>query len=187
MTTQQRLTHTTWPIRRLTPADLPDCLLLAQDRHWPAEKHKWQLLFAVGDVHGIDDPAGGLAAAVVSTRYGPELAAIGMMLVAARHERQGVATRLMRHALANTDAATIWLTATDYGRPLYEKLGFRAIDHCTLYSGHFQPHEPTTPRSRPVAEADLPALAAVDAEVLGTNALPGDRSRLFNPLMVAMG
>ncbi|HYS36719.1 MAG TPA: GNAT family N-acetyltransferase [Pseudonocardiaceae bacterium] len=167
MTTQPQLTHTAWPIRRLTPADLPDCLLLAQDRHWPAEEHKWRLLFAVGDVHGIDDPAGGLAAVVVSTRYDRELATIGMMVVAARHERQGLGKRLMCHALANTDATTIWLTATDYGRPLYEKIGFRAIDHCTTYSGHFRPHEPTALRSRPVTEADLPALSAMDAEVFG--------------------
>lgn len=170
MTTQPQLAHTAWPdrpIRRLTLTDLPDCLLLAQDRQWLAEEHKWRLLFAAGDVYGIDDPAGGLAAAVVRTRYGPELAAIGMMLVAARHERQGLGRRLMRHALANADAATVWLTATDHGRPLYEKLGFRTIDHCTIYSGHFQPPEPIVPRSRQVTEADLPALHAMDADVFG--------------------
>ncbi len=167
MTTHPQPTRTAWPIRRLTPTDLPGCLLLAQDRQWLAEEHKWRLLFAVGDVYGIDDPAGGLAAVVVCIGYGRELAGIGMMLVAARHERQGLGRRLMRHALANTDAATVWLTATAHGRPLYEKVGFRAIDHCTNYSGHFHPGEPTGIRSRLVTEADLPAIQAMDAEVFG--------------------
>jgi GNAT superfamily N-acetyltransferase len=170
MTTQPQLAHTAWPerpIRRLTPVDLPDCLLLAQDRQWPPEEHKWRLLFAVGDVYGIDDPAGGLAAVVVLTRYSRELAGIGMMVVAARHERQGLGHRLMRHALGSADAATVWLTATSLGRPLYEKIGFRAIDQCTIYSGHFQPDQPISTRSRPVTEADLPALHAMDAKVFG--------------------
>jgi GNAT superfamily N-acetyltransferase len=170
MTTQPQLAHTAWPerpIRRLTPLDLPDCLLLAQDRQWPPEEHKWRLLFAVGDVYGIDDPAGGLAAVVVLTRYSRELAGIGMMVVAARHERQGLGQRLMRHALGSAGAATVWLTATSHGRPLYEKISFRAIDQCTIYSGHFQPDQPISTRSRPVTEADLPALHAMDAKVFG--------------------
>jgi GNAT superfamily N-acetyltransferase len=155
------------PIRRLDIADLPDCLRLAENREWQAEEHKWRLLFAAGHVHGIDDPAGGLAGVVVCTRYGRELAGIGMMLVAARCERQGIGAHLMRHALTHADAATVWLTATDLGRPLYEKLGFRAIDQCTQYVGHLQGDTPG--RTRPVTAADLPGILAMDAEVFGAS------------------
>ena len=72
------------PVRQLNAADLPACLDLAADRNWTREKRKWRLLFEVSDIYGLDDPAGGgrLAGAVVLTRYGPDLAAIGMMLVA---------------------------------------------------------------------------------------------------------
>ena len=62
------------------------------------------------------------------TRYGSDLAAIGMMLVADRHGRKGLGGRLLRHALAQAGDAVVYLTATAYGRPLYERLGFRAID-----------------------------------------------------------
>ena len=88
------------PVERLSAADQADCLALADDRGWPPEPDKWQLLFEVGEVFGIRDPAGGLAGAVALTRYGPDLAAIGMMLVAERHGRQGLGRALMTHLLS---------------------------------------------------------------------------------------
>lgn len=124
------------PVRQLSTADLPACLDLAADRNWTREEHKWQLLFEVSDVYGLDDPAGsGLAGSVVLTRYGPDLATIGMMLVAARYGRRGLGWRLMIHALEQAAGAVVCLTATVYGRPLYQKLGFRAIDTSVTHSG----------------------------------------------------
>ena len=81
------------PIRRLTPRDLTACADLSEDRGWPREEHKWGLLLAAGTGYGIDDPDGGLVTACVVTEYGPrerpDLSAIGMVLVAERHARQG--------------------------------------------------------------------------------------------------
>lgn len=155
------------PIRHLNHADLPNCLALAENRGWPAEQHKWRLLFDVGTVYGVDDPSGGLAAVVVCSRYGPELAGIGMMLVADRHERQGLGARLMRHAMASSGVATTWLNATEFGRPLYEKLGFRVVDRGTQYLGYWYGVAPN--ESRPVTDADLPALLAMDLAVFGSD------------------
>ncbi|MEO5727807.1 MAG: GNAT family N-acetyltransferase [Byssovorax sp.] len=157
------------PIRRLSVDDLPSCLRLAEDRSWPREEPKWRLLFEIGEVYGIDDPDGGLAGAVVSTRYGREVAAISMMLVARRHERRGLGSRLMAHALEQSGTAGAWLTATDYGRPMYERLGFRTISQCATYTGQLQPQagDPPRPSSRPMVSADFPAVLALDAEVFG--------------------
>ena len=128
------------PVRQLNAADLPACLDLAADRNWTREKHKWQLLFEVSDVYGLDDPAGGgLAGAVVLTRYGPDLAAIGMMLVAARYGRRGLGSRLMNHALEQAAGAVVYLTATEFGRPLYQRLGFRAVDVSVAHAGLLRP------------------------------------------------
>ncbi|GAA4562407.1 GNAT family N-acetyltransferase [Planotetraspora kaengkrachanensis] len=157
------------PVRRLGFDDLPDCMLLAEDRDWSREERKWRLLFDVGEVYGIDDPAGGLAATVASTRYGTGVAAIGMMLVARRHERRGLGRRLMTHAMKRSGTSCLWLTATEYGRPLYERLGFRAIGHSSAYTGSFRarPSDPARPVSRPMTAADLPAVLALDAEAWG--------------------
>ncbi|MGP4109698.1 GNAT family N-acetyltransferase [Streptomyces sp. 4N509B] len=188
------------PIRRLTPADLAACVDLAADRGWPPEDHKWRLLLTAGQGYGIDappgDPHGGLVAAVVVTPYGglprgaaahgDAISAIGMMLVALRCERRGLGARLLRHALAAVDTPAAFLTATSYGRPLYERLGFVSVGTVTLLRGAFTgPKAPAVPATpgvtdvtdvtgsgstvRPAVAADLPALLAHDLLAFGAD------------------
>jgi hypothetical protein len=73
----------------------------------------------------------------------------------------------MRHVLAAAGGASVWLTATDMGRPLYEKLGFRAISRSTQYFGRFE--APPVRTSRPMSTEDLPALVELDAAVFGAS------------------
>lgn len=173
------------PVRRLGPADLPACVALAGDRGWPPEENKWRLIFAVSEVYGVDDPTSGLAGVVVLTRYGSGLAAIGMMVVASRHGRQGLGRRLMRHALDKAAGAVVYLTATEQGRPLYAQLGFRAIDTSTSYIGTFIVYQsdgavrrPSSASAQPVTTVGLDALAEVDLAVFGA-----DRRRLLAELL----
>ncbi len=148
------------------------CADLSEDRGWPREEHKWGLLLAAGQGYGIDDPAGGLVAACTVTSYGagekPELAAIGMVLVAGRHARKGVGRRLMREVLALLDGMPITLHATPFGQPLYEELGFRTVGRAEMVRGHFSAADPApaVPTRAATAE-DLPALLRLDAEVFG--------------------
>jgi hypothetical protein len=80
-------------ITRLGSGDLDACLELAAGREWRPERRKWALLFEVGEVYGIRDPDGGLAGSVTLTRYGPDLAIVSMMLVAARFGGRGLGRR----------------------------------------------------------------------------------------------
>ena len=165
-----RLAVTDVPIQRLGPADLADCLDLADDRGWLPEPDKWQLLFEVGEVFGIPDPAGGLAGAVALTRYGPDLAAIGMMLVAERHGRQGLGRALMTHVLGQAGDVVTCLFATKFGRPLYERLGFRPVHVSDRYIGPFTPGPAgDAVPVRPATPADLPAIAALDRQAFGAD------------------
>ncbi|MFE9645383.1 GNAT family N-acetyltransferase [Streptomyces sp. NPDC006365] len=162
------------PIRRLTPRDLAACADLSENRGWPREEHKWGLLLAAGRGYGIDDPDGGLISACVVTSYGPQerpgLAAIGMVLVAARHARQGVGRRLMRHVVAALDTTPLTLHATPYGRPLYEELGLKTTGRVEMVRGHFTPGGPEPEATTRAATAeDLPAILRLDQEVFGTD------------------
>ncbi|GAB1820172.1 GNAT family N-acetyltransferase [Herbidospora sp. RD11066] len=154
----------TLSIQRLDLDRLDDCLALAADRSWSPEREKCRLLFDLGEVYGIDAPDGdGLAATVTMVRFGTRVTAISMMLVAARHERQGLGTRLMRHVLdvAGTDTAA--LTATAMGRPLYERLGFRPTGTCDVYVGSTT----VTATGRTERLTDLAAVTKLDEEVYG--------------------
>ncbi|WP_031511073.1 GNAT family N-acetyltransferase [Streptomyces megasporus] len=168
-------------VRRLTLDDLPACLDLAADRGWAREEHKWRLLLTAGQGHGIDDPRGGLIGAFVLTTYGPldgdpggrPSACVSMVLVAARHARRGLGLGLMRHALEEAGDATVFLFATDLGRPLYERLGFTALAPADMFTGRFacscaEDHTAAVP-VRDATAADLPALRALDATVFGAD------------------
>jgi ribosomal protein S18 acetylase RimI-like enzyme len=159
------------PVERLIAADLAGCLALADDRGWPPEPEKWQLLFEVGEVFGIRDPAGGLAAAVALTRYGPGLAAIGMMLVAERHGRRGVGRALLTHVLGQAGDTVTCLFATGFGRPLYERLGFRPAWMSARYIGPLAPGSADGDRVpvRPATAADLDGIAALDRQAFGAD------------------
>ena len=170
------------PIRRLTLRDLTACADLSEDRGWPREEHKWGLLLSAGKGYGIDDPHGGLVTACVVTEYGPysepDLGAIGMVLVAERHSRQGIGRRLMRHVLSAMGTTPLTLHATPYGRPLYEELGFKLTGRTEMLQGRFTPDGPaSTVNTRAATAEDLAAILRLDEEVLGT-----DRTHLITRL-----
>ncbi|MFD4863829.1 GNAT family N-acetyltransferase [Streptomyces sp. NPDC058412] len=168
------------PIRALTVDDLHRCADLSEDRGWLREDHKWGLLLAAGEGYGVDAPDGrGLAAACIVTRYGhtgagPELAAIGMVLVADRHARQGLGRRLMTHVCDDVlKGVPLTLHATPYGRPLYEELGFKTTGRAEMLKGTFRPEGTpgaySTSLVRPATAGDLLGILRLDAEVFGTD------------------
>ncbi|MFD8810417.1 GNAT family N-acetyltransferase [Streptomyces sp. NPDC059627] len=161
-------------IRRLTPRDLSACADLSEDRGWPREEHKWRLLLTAGKGYGVDDPGGGLVAACVVTEYGPgerpHLGAVGMVLVAERHARQGIGRRLMQHIVSAMGTTPLTLYATPYGRPLYEELGFKVTGQSEMLAGPFTPGGPE-PRvaTRAASAEDLGSILRLDEEVFGAD------------------
>lgn len=139
----------------------------------------------------MDAPDGrGLAGAVVLTRWGPDLASVGMMLVATRYGRRGLGRALMEHLLtAAGEDAVVTLFATDMGRPLYEKLGFAPVRRNVSFLGRFRPRpgEPEPGQVSPgqvspgqirmAGRADMPAILAVDRAAFGA-----DRSAIVGRL-----
>ncbi|MBG0833015.1 GNAT family N-acetyltransferase [Planomonospora sp. ID67723] len=159
-------------IRELTVDDLEACLDLADGRNWGREERKWRFLLEGGEGYGITTPAGELAATTVLTRYGLRTAAISMVLVAERYGRQGLGGRLVSHVAERADGATVFLNATAMGRPLYERLGFRATAAVAMHLGVFTGRAAGV--SRPATPGDLKEIADLDAEVMGA-----DRSALL--------
>jgi predicted N-acetyltransferase YhbS len=162
------------PIRRLTLRDLAACADLSEDRGWPREEHKWGFLLTAGKGYGIDDPDGGLVSACVVTEYGPHerpaLGAIGMVLVAERHTRQGVGRRLMRHVVSAMGTTPLTLHATPNGRPLYEELGFKVIGRAEMVCGRFTPGgPPPAVATRAATAEDLSAILRLDEQAFGTD------------------
>ncbi|MEU2572290.1 GNAT family N-acetyltransferase [Streptomyces anulatus] len=174
------------PIRRLDRGDLVPCADLCEDRGWPRDEHRWGLLLSAGTGYGIDAPDGkGLAATCLTMPYGSDLIAVGMLLVAGRYGRRGLARRLMRHVMEAVGGTPLALYATELGQPLYEDLGFSAVGRTERVGGRFgaggpggslsaSPSRPNTTTcssvtTRPAAADDLQALVRLDLPVFGAD------------------
>jgi GNAT superfamily N-acetyltransferase len=175
------------PIRRLLSEDLKHCVALSIDRGWSPEEAKWSLLLEEAEAFGVDAPDGGLAGSVVLARYGTDLASVGMMLVAGRYGRRGLGQALMTHLLAEAGNATVTLFATDAGKPLYAKLGFRTVRRSAAFVGGFRQSAAANGKrggSRPATEADMAGIIEVDKAAFGADRgyllrrLPGFADRL---------
>ncbi|MGW4483628.1 GNAT family N-acetyltransferase [Amycolatopsis sp. NPDC004368] len=152
------------PVRPLGPADLSACLDLGADRDWPREHRKWSILLDVGRGFGIDAPDGGLAATSILVETGP-VASISMVVVAARHERQGLGGRVTSAAVAAAGDATVFLHASDFGLRLYESLGFVADGGCEGHLGTLS--DDGGPVSRAVRPGDLDRVYELDTAAQG--------------------
>jgi GNAT superfamily N-acetyltransferase len=118
----------TGDIELLLEADIPAAYSLSTLAGWNQTEADWRRLLRL-------EPQGcfcirtnsGLAATTTALRYGADLAWIGMVLTHPHRRHEGLATRLVRHALdwlRQHGVATIKLDATDLGAPIYERLGF---------------------------------------------------------------
>jgi hypothetical protein len=112
-----------------------------------------------------------------------------MMLVASRYGGQGLGRTLMEHALgAAGEGAAVSLFATDSGRPLYDKLGFKPVRRSVAFRGQFRLNSEAANRKKSEAagssgdvrvatEADLPEILTLDCATYGA-----DRERILTRL-----
>jgi ribosomal protein S18 acetylase RimI-like enzyme len=113
----------------------------------------------------------GVVATTTTTVYSPRLAWIGMVVVDLSARRQGIARRLVDHALRHLEAGgveTAALDATPQGKQVYDRFGF--VDQYEIHrlQGPAAPVDPgAVAAARPMTEADLPEVVRMDAAGLG--------------------
>lgn len=163
-------------VRLLSTADIPAGMRLKEAAGWNQMEADWRRVLAL-EPEGCFaiECDGEVRATTTAVCFGQELAWVGMVLTDAQYRGRGFARRLMEHALAylrGKRVAWIKLDATDMGRPLYERLGFRdegTIERWIRQAGPLPPH------SGSVERFDFDA--AIDRQAFGA-----DRSRLIQVL-----
>jgi GNAT superfamily N-acetyltransferase len=115
--------------RRMSSADIPAALRLSTEAGWNQTANDWQMLLELApDGCFVIEIDGTLAATTTLLCHGQKLAWIGMVLTTEKYQGRGFARRLITEALAQADRRqieSVKLDATDQGRPIYEKMGFR--------------------------------------------------------------
>ena len=117
-------------VRRLAASDVPAALELSEQAGWNQTADDWRVLIDLAPEGCLAiEVEGELAATTTLLCYGRRLAWIGMVLTKKSYRGRGFARRLLPQALSLADQMaleTVKLDATDQGRPLYEKMGFRS-------------------------------------------------------------
>ena len=110
--------------------------------------------------------------------YGDVLARLGLIVVAPDAQGRGIGRRLVGHLLDDAGPRSVKLLATEAGRPLYEKLGFKHLDASCQHQGTYAASPPPDPQVRAAGPADLPAIRALDAAAMGH-----DRTDILDALL----
>lgn len=156
-------------LRRLWLADAPQAHALSRAVGWSLTLASWERMITWGGRGCFALYRGDrLLATTLATVYGRERAWIGAVITHPDCRRQGLATRLMAAALAYLEERAVphvLLDASEQGRPLYEKLGFRPIYNVEVWSGRASSYLGS--RARPLRRGDLDAVVALDAETFG--------------------
>lgn len=165
---------------RFRTQDVPGFLSLADQEGWVCDEWEFNFLLSAVDAGCFVLRAAGEAVAFVTTCRHERSAWLGNLLVAPFWRSKGAGRRLMAEALSRLDrdgVATVWLTASAYGQPLYEKLGFYAIDEIRRWRGIGRVGGIMTTAQSPLAEVlELDRLGWGDSRellVLATKARGG--------------
>lgn len=158
-------------LRTMTAADIPLGMQLKAEAGWNQTEADWRRFLELAPdgcyVAEVDGTPAGTAAAIALG----EVAWIAMVLVAAPRRGQGIGTELVRRALADLDRrgmASVRLDATALGRPIYEKLGFRAQFEVIRWEGCLAAGADDG-TARPCSDpALLEPIAQLDREVTAT-------------------
>ncbi len=155
-------------IVRLTLSDLPDCLALSTEVGWNQVAADWRIFFDHGLVWGIHGGTSVIACAALLP-YPPGTAWISMVLTTRAARRQGLASRLVAAALAESAKRGLspQLDATPRGERVYTQLGFSSIAgltrwrrrHSTPTGGTLAPHTISAGQFRTACHLDAQALA----------------------------
>jgi GNAT superfamily N-acetyltransferase len=157
-------------LRAMEPRDVDGGLRLCRSAGWNQTAADWRFLlrenpgrFVVAEREGAIVGTGGASV------YGRRLAWVCMILVDPDERGRGIGTRVMQEVLERVaDCEAVGLDATPKGRPVYERLGFRATAALTRWSGVGRASG-AAHRVEPLLAADLAAVAGRDADAFGVS------------------
>lgn len=168
--------------RQIETRDLTTAHQLSQEAKWPHRLEDWQFIheLGVGFVAEKDNEVVGTA---LCWKYAEDHASLGMVIVSPAHQGAGIGKELMNLLFKELGSRIVFLNATQAGKPLYEKLGFKptgSFIHQHQGAAFTTPLIPLEPgqRLRPIGQGDIEALTDLSATANGLH-----RPELFKALL----
>lgn len=160
-------------IRAMTADDVGAAIALARAQGWRDRTRFYEFVMRVPTCQplvGVDGNR--LVATGLGTANG-SVGWLGAIAVEAELRRRGFGRAMTDELTRRLRAAgceTLSLEATEAGRPMYERMGFRLVSSYHQLQADHLPEEPVPPsgaRARRLEPADLPNLLALDRQATG--------------------
>jgi GNAT superfamily N-acetyltransferase len=171
-------------IREMTGADVDSAVELLHTGGWDQRRPFLELMLATSNCHPL---VGTIDGNVVATGQGVangSVGWVGSIFVDARLRRQGLGRAMTEQVCRGLESAgcrTLGLIASDLGRPIYEKMGFRIDAMYQIHAAaplHAAPTPPPGAAFRRMRSADLDRAGALDSLATGE-----DRRALLGALV----
>jgi ribosomal protein S18 acetylase RimI-like enzyme len=160
-------------IRPLRAADVEAAIELARAQGFRDRTRFYEFVMRVPSCQAVVGVVGGrLVATGLATASG-SVGWLGSIAVEAEFRRRGIGravTEELMRLLRLAGCETLSLEATEAGRPMYERMGFRVVSHYHQLQADHLAEEPIPPqgtRARPLEPADLAAVCALDRQATG--------------------
>jgi ribosomal protein S18 acetylase RimI-like enzyme len=160
-------------IRPLQAADVGAAIELARAQGFRDRTRFYEFVMRVPTCQPLVGIAGGrLVATGLATANG-SVGWLGGIAVEAEFRRRGIGgavTEELMRLLMVAGCETLSLEATEAGRPMYERMGFRLVSRYHQLQADRLAEEPAPPRgtrARRLELADLPAVCALDRQATG--------------------
>jgi ribosomal protein S18 acetylase RimI-like enzyme len=155
-------------LRELTAADVDAAVALGTAQGWRDRRLFYEFVLRTRTCQALAGVVDGrLIATGLATANGP-VGWLGAIVVAAEFQRRGIGramTEELCRRLRAAGCATLSLEATEAGRPMYERMGFRLFTHYHQLQADHLPDPPTPPAgalARRLEPADLARVFELD-------------------------
>ncbi|MHC2834167.1 GNAT family N-acetyltransferase [Bacillus sp. F9_6S_D1_P_5] len=161
-------------IERLRKEKIEDIVALSSYIGWDYNREEVETIFNLGIVYGVWNERKKLIASAAIILYGEALASIGMVIVHPDYKGRGIGKVITNSCMNSVSARTpIMLIATDEGKPLYKKIGFRVVSYvskyiCNSYNANHKCAE-AEEYMMGYKEVDLEGIIKIDEGAFGTS------------------
>ena len=155
-------------IRELTGGDVDAVVALARAQGWRDRRLFYEFVLRTPTCQALAGVVEGMVIATGLATVNGSVGWLGAIVVAAEFRGRGLGRAMTEELCRRLRAAgclTLSLEATDAGRPMYERMGFRLVTHYHQIQADHLPEPPAEPAGahvRRLEQADLTAVFELD-------------------------